>query len=239
VALAVTTRFLIDMRLGPRTLETAAQMLATVAGCCGSAMPLLLVDNHRPYPAAILQVFGQVKHRRRRGGRGPLKHKGLKPPPGLRVGVVVKVRDAASNLVAVKTKALFGRLKDIRRTIRKFKAGKGINTAHVERNNGTTRGHVGRLARKTRDLSRRGTPLRAALALWRDVYNWVYANWALDGLTPAMASGLTPEIWTMQRYITYPVHADQLQHQIWAEDQENLLRSALTPKQRRKALPTS
>jgi hypothetical protein len=239
VALAVTTRFLIDMRLGPRTLETAAQMLATVAGCCGPAMPLLLVDNHRPYPAAILQVFGQVKHRRRRGGRGPFKHKGLKPPPGLRVGVVVKVRDAASNLVAVKTKALFGRLKDIRHTIRKLKAGKQINTAHVERNNGTTRGHVGRLARKTRDLSRRRTPLRAGLALWRDVYNWVYPNWALNGLTPAMASGLTHEIWTMQRYVNHPVHVDQLQHQIWAEDQENLLRSALTPKNRRKALPTS
>ncbi|MDB5289998.1 MAG: hypothetical protein JWL69_1239 [Phycisphaerales bacterium] len=239
MALAVTSRFLLDVRLGPRTLETAALVPATVAGCCGGVMPLLLIDNHRPYPAAILQVFGQVKHRRRRHGHGRIKYKGLKPPPGLRVGVVVKVRDAASNLAAVKTKALFGRLKDIRRLIRKLKLGEGINTAHVERHNATTRGHVGRLARKTRDLSRRRTPLRWSLALWRDVYNWVYPHSALDGRTPAMATGLAQEVWTMRRYVSYPVHADELTHQIWAEEQENLLRSALTPKERRKALPIS
>lgn len=155
------------------------------------------------------------------------------------MGVVVKVRDAASNLVKVKTKALFGRLKDIRRLIKRLKLGEGINTAHVERSHGTTRGHVARLARKTRALSRRAEALRSALALWRDVYNWVRPHWALDGATPAMAIGLAQEVWTMRRYVTYPVHADELRHQIWAQEQEDLLRSALTPKERRKALPVS
>lgn len=237
--MALPSRFLIDLRLGPRTLETAAQMLAVVAACCGRMMPLLLIDNHRPYPAAILQVFGLVKHRRRRRGRGRLRQRGLKPPPGLRVGVVVKVRDAASNLVAVKTRALFGRLKDIRRLIRKLKLGKGINTSHVERHNGTTRGHVGRLARRTRDVSHRRTPLRWSVALWRDVYNWVYAHQALAGATPAMAIGLAQEIWTMRQYVNYPVHADELRHLIWDEEQENRLRSALITGNTREPLPTS
>jgi IS1 family transposase len=239
VALAATTRFVIDMRLGPRTLETAAAMLAMVAGCCRSRMPLLLIDSHRPYPAAILQVFGRVRHGRRRRRRGRLKHKRLAPPPGLMVGVVEKVRDAAGNLLKVRTKALFGKLKDIRQRIKKLKLGKGINTAHVERHNGTTRGHLARLGRKTRNVSRRRRPLRAALALWRDVYNWVNPHGALSGATPAMAMGLTPEIWTMQRYVNYPVHADDLLHRIWAQEQEDLLRSALTNEKRRKTLPTS
>ena len=153
----MTTRFALVMMLGPRTMESAVAMLGKVAGCCGRKMPLLLMDAHLPYPAAILQVFGQVKHRRRRkgAGRGRLKHKKLKPPPGLLAGVVDKVRDATGNLLRVKTRALFGRLKDIRRRIKKFKLGVGINTAHVERFNGTMRGRLARLARKTRDVSRR------------------------------------------------------------------------------------
>jgi len=241
VALEATTRFALVMMLGPRTMESAVQMLGQVAGCCRQKMPLLLMDAHRPYPAAILQVFGQVMHRRRRKGqgRGRLKHKGLKPPPGLMAGVVDKVRDAAGNLLGVKTRALFGRLKDIRRRIKKFKLGAGINTAHVERFNGTARGRLARLARKTRDVSRRGTPLREALALCRDIYNWVHPHGALDGATPAMAMGLATEVWTMRRYVMNPVHAAAWQRAIWAEEQEIRIRSALDVQNGLKVLPTS
>ena len=241
MALEVTTRFALVMMLGPRTMESAVQMLGQVAGCCRGKMPLLLMDAHRPYPAAILQVFGQVMHRRRRKGhgRGRLKQKRLKPPPGLMAGVVDKVRDAAGNLLGVKTHALFGRLKDIRRRIKKFKLGAGINTAHVERFNGTARGRLARLARKTRDVSRRGTPLREALALCRDIYNWVHPHGALDGATPAMAMGLATEVWTMQRYVMNPVHAAPWQRAIWAEEQEIRIRSALDVQNGLKVLPTS
>ena len=229
------------MALGPRTLESAVSMLGVVAGCCRGTLPLLLMDAHRPYPSAILQVFGEVQHRRRRrrGGRGRFKHKRLKPPRGLLAGVVDKVHDAAGNLLRVKTRVLFGRRKDICRKIKKHKLGQGINTAHVERFNGTARGRLARLARRTRALSRRGTPLRAALGLCRDAYNWMAPHRSLQGRTPAMAIGLAQEIWTMQRYVTYPVHADDLQHAIWIEEQEKRIRSALNPQKARKPVPTS
>jgi hypothetical protein len=229
------------MALGPRTLESAVSMLGVVAGCCGEQLPLLLMDAHRPYPSAILQVFGEVQHRRRRrrGGRGRFKHNRLKPPRGLLAGVVDKVHDAAGNLLRVKTRALFGRRKDICRKIKKHKLGQGINTAHVERFNGTARGRLARLARKTRALSRRGTPLRAALGLCRDAYNWVHPHRSLQDQTPAMAIGLAQETWTMQRYVTYPVHADDLQHAIWIEEQENRIRPALNNQKARKRMPTS
>jgi hypothetical protein len=241
VALEVKTRFVLVMMLGARTMESAVQMLGQVAGCCRKKMPLLLMDAHRPYPAAILQVFGEVRHRRRRksGGRGPRKHKGLKPPPGLLAGVVDKVRDAAGNLLGVRTHALFGRLKDIRRRIKKLKLGEGINTAHVERFNGTARGRLARLARKTRDVSRRGTPMRAALALCRDIYNWVHPHGALDGATPAMAMGLATEVWTRRQYVIYPVHAAEWQRAIWDEEQEKRIRSALDGQKGLKVLPIS
>jgi hypothetical protein len=125
--LEATTRFALVMALGPRTLESAVSMLGVVAGCCcPEKLPLLLMDAHRPYPSAILQVFGEVQHRRRRrrrggqGGRGRFKHKRLKPPRGLLAGVVDKVHDAAGNLLRVKTRVLFGRRKDICRKIKKL-----------------------------------------------------------------------------------------------------------------------
>src|ERR1035437_4610571 len=95
-----------------------------------------------------------------------------------------------------------------------------LTTAHVERFNGTARGRLARLVRRTRALSRRGTPLRAALGLCRDVYNWVHPHQSLEGRTSAMAIDLAQETWTMQRYVTDPVHADDLQHAIWIEEQE-------------------
>jgi hypothetical protein len=241
VALEVTTRFALVMMLGPRTLESAVEMLGQVAGCCKNKMPLLLMDAHLPYPAAILQVFGQVKHRRRRKspGRGKLKLKGLKPPPGMMAGVVDKVHDEAGNLLRVKSHVLFGRLKDIRRLVKKLKLGVDINTAHVERFNGTARGRLARLARKTRDLSRRRTPLREALALCRDVYNWVHPHAALNGATPAMAIGLATELWTMDRYALYPVHAAAWQRAIWSEEQKKRIRSPLHGQKTFKGVPTS
>ncbi len=64
----VVSRFVIDVRIGPRDLTTAAELVASVALCLpvGAAPPLMLVDNHLPYPSALLQFFGEVLHRRRK-----------------------------------------------------------------------------------------------------------------------------------------------------------------------------
>jgi len=232
---------MVELFLGPRTLESAAKLLASVAACCvGGSLPLLLVDNHSPYPAAILQVFGVPKHRRRRGPtKRRRKQPQLKAPPGLLVGVVVKIRDATGNLLRVRTKALFGRLKDIRRLIRKLHIGQDINTAHIERVNGTIRGHVARLGRRTRNGSRRRRPLQWALWLFRDLYNWVRVHGSLNGRTPAMALGLAQEPWSVRCYVRHPVHVSDLERQLWAEQRESLLTSALDARKRKKLLPTS
>jgi hypothetical protein len=150
-----TARFLIDLRIGPRTLEMALALVSSVALCCAAQAPLtILADDHRPYPQAILRIFGVMRHRRRRHGRGRRKHSDLKPPPGLLVGIVSKLRDATGNLVRVRRRRLFGRLKDIRRSIQQLGLGHDINTAHIERINGTMRTQQTRLARRTRNVSR-------------------------------------------------------------------------------------
>jgi len=230
----------IDLRVGPRTLESAAALSASVAACCnGNPAPLLLIDDHLPYPSAILQVFGLVKHCRRRRGRGRRKHPRLKPPPGLLVGVVHKVRDATGNLVGVHTRALFGRLRDIRQRIRDLGIGQEINTSYIERLNGTLRGQQTRLARRTRNGSRLTEALQWALWLWRDLYNWTRCHGSLNGRSPAAALGLAEDVWSVRQYVSYPVHVSDLQRDIWAEQRQELLTSALTAKKHKETLPTS
>lgn len=215
-------------------------MVASVAVCCRGKLPLLLMDEHLPYPTAILQVFGQIKHRRRRRqGRGRKRKPTLKPPPGLLVGVVKKLRDAKGNLLEVTSYALFGRLKDIERRIRRLRIGRKINTSHLERLNGTLRGQQTRLARRTRNGSRLSCALQWALWLWRDLYNWTRVHGSLRGRTPAMVLGLTQHVWSVLEYTRYPTHVSDLQRQQWAEQRNKALESPLDVYQRKKALPIS
>jgi hypothetical protein len=240
VALAVSARFVLDLRVGRRTLEMAAEMAARVAAACKYAQSLLvLIDNHLPYPAALLQVFGRVLHGRRRGGRGRRKHPRLKPPPGLLAGVVEKVRDAAGKVVQVRARKLFGRLRDVRRRLRQLQLGREVNTAHVERINGTTRTQQARLTRRTRCVSRLEAALQWSLWVWRDLYHWTRVHGSLHGRTPAMALGLAERPWSVQQYVEYPVHVSDLQRGLWAEERQELLKSALDDGKPKKPLPKS
>jgi hypothetical protein len=215
--------------------------VASVAVCGPAAgrPPRRLIDDHLPYPAAILPVFGQVLHRRRRRGRGRRKYPALKPPPGLLVGVVRKLRDAKGNLLGVRTRARFGRMKAIRRRIVQLRLGRRINTSYVERFNGTLRGHQARLARRTQAVSRGEGPLQWGLWVFRDLYHWVWVHGALRGRTPAMAMRRTDHIGTVWDDIRYPVPVDDLKREIWAEERQEVLTSALERKKPRKTLPTS
>ena len=77
------------------------------------------------------------------------------------------------------------------------------------------------------------------LWVFRDLYNWVWVHGALRGRTPAMAMRLTDHIGTVLDYIRYPVHVDDLKREIWAEERQEVLTSALERKKPRKTLPTS
>lgn len=178
-------------------LATAAELVASVAPCvpAGAAPPLLLVDNHLPYPSVLLQVFGEVLQRRRKRRRGRRKHAALKPPAGLLAGVVHKVREAAGNVEKVRATALFGRLMAIQARMVALEIGMTVNTSHLERLIGTMRCQQARLARRPRCVSRGERRLQWSLWLWRELYNWVRVRGSLEGRTPAMATGLSVGVW--------------------------------------------
>jgi hypothetical protein len=243
VALASESRFVLDLRVGPRTKEEAVQLVASVGLCGQSATkgpaPLFLVDDHLPYPSAILEVFGKIQYGRRRGGRGRRKHPRLKPTEGMLAGVVKKVRDATGNLLGVKTRALFGSKKAVVARVKELGLGETINTAHVERINGTMRCQQARLTRRTRTISRRTRFLQWSLWLWRDLYNWVRPHRSLNEQTPAVAQGLADRIWSVWKYVCRPVHVCGLMRDIWAESRKTVVTSALEAKNCLVTVPTS
>ena len=234
------SRFLLESIIGPRTLDTALQLTASVAIYAkDKSPPLILIDDHLPYPKALLQVFGQIKHGRRKNARGRFKHPRLKPSVDLQVGVVKKLRDPRGNLLKVSSKALFGKKKAIEKRIRTLGIGCKINTSHMERLNGTIRGQQARLARRTRSGSHLERMLQYSIWLWRDLYNWTRVHYSLLDETPAMALGLTSEVWTVRKYIVYPVHVSMLQRLDWAEQRNRVLESAIDVYKRKIALPIS
>ena len=234
------SRFLLESTIGPRTLDTAMQLTASVALYSKDKdPPLILVDDHLPYPQAILQVFGDIKHRRRKHGRGRLKYPRLKPPADLQVGVVKKLRDDKGHLLKVSSKALFGKKTDIVKRIQKLGVGQKINTSHMERLNGTIRGQQARLIRRTHAGSHLQEMLQYSIWLWRDLYNWTRVHYSLLDETPAMALGLAEDVWSVLNYILYPVHVNDLQRRDWAEQRNSVLESAVDVYKRNKALPIS
>jgi hypothetical protein len=236
----VKSRFLLESIIGPRTLDTALQLTASVALYSKDKdPPLILVDDHLPYPQAILQVFGDIKHRRRKHGRGRLKYPRLKPPADLRVGAVKKLRDDKGHLLKVSSKALFGKKTDIVKRIQKLGVGQKINTSHMERLNGTIRGQQARLIRRTHAGSHLQEMLQYSIWLWRDLYNWTRVHYSLLDETPAMALGLAEDVWSVLNYILYPVHVNDLQRRDWAEQRNSVLESAVDVYKRNKALPIS
>lgn len=153
--------------------------------------------------------------------------------------MVIKIRNAAGDVVKVQSRALFGRLGAIKRRIVALGIGTTVNTSHLERLNGTMRCQQSRLARRPRCVSRDGRRLEWSLWLWRDLYNWVRVHASLGGRTPAMVQGLTARVWSVLDYVRYPVHVDALTRAIWAEQRQTALTSALDRYEARKTVPSS
>lgn len=226
--------------MGPRSLEMARELLASVAENCQPGKPLLLeADEHRPYPQAMLDIFGVTRFRRRKRGRGRFKYPDSKPAPGLMIGILHKNRDDAGRLVGIKPKRLCGRLKDIKRCLKRNRIGCQINTAHLERLNGTIRGQQARLARRTRNRTMKVDQLQNAVSLWRDIYHWTRPHISLRNRTPAMAMDLAARLWSVSEYVWHPVHVGEFQRMLWRERHELLLAEGLYHQKHRKPLPIS
>lgn len=82
-----------------------------------------------------------------------------------------------------------------------------ISTSHCERMNGSIRNFCKRMGRLTYCFSKRWDNHRAALAMFFCHYNYCRKHKSLKGHTPAMAHGLTSQVWSVREMLVNVVRS--------------------------------
>jgi hypothetical protein len=78
-----------------------------------------------------------------------------------------------------------------------------INTAFIERLNGSFRAYLAPLVRRTHGLARTQPTITAAVFLFGCVYNFCRVHATLKQTTPAMAAHLTDHVWSVSELLWY------------------------------------
>ena len=198
-ALAMGRWLLLWVAFGPRSQDTAAALSAQVIART-RALPLFLTDGWKAYTAALLQGVGGVYRRRRRGTVGRQPKPRLVAPKHLFYAQVIKVRNPAGPVVEVSRRVVFGGPRRLVKQVRLRPRGTTLQTAFMDRWDGTLRGLVAPLRRRTRCLSWSRSRPRGKVWLMVSLYNFVLPHKSLrqgrTPRTPAMAIGLTDQVWS-------------------------------------------
>jgi transposase-like protein/IS1 family transposase len=196
-----------------RDRSLADRLLTQVRACCQPLRALLIcTDGWKAYPGSIRRAFREkVKET---AGRGRAC---LRVWPQLCIGVVIK-RTEKKRVVDITRKMVQGTLEQAQVLLAASCGGTLLNTAFIERLNGTMRQRLASLTRKCRHAARRLAALESGMWLLGCTYNlcWPHhelsrrATKAHEGrrevlLTPARASGLTDHIWSIQELLSYRV----------------------------------
>lgn len=155
---------------------------------------LFAVDGFAAYPKAIRNIFHTKCYTGRQGRPRHL------PWPNLHIVQVIKSR-SGKTLKEVTRKLVYGNLQQAYEIIHQTQVGLGqINTAFIERLNGTFRSRMPSFARRTRHAARTPTRLEREMFWSGAVYNFCTVHSTVQG-TPAMAAGLTETVWSVEQLL--------------------------------------
>ena len=217
-AIDAESKLAISLIPGKRTEENTKALVADLRQRSRDNRPpkLVTTDNYKPYKAALLEIFGHLQRPPRRFPCGRKPKALIVPGPNLRYAVVQKTREKG-RVVKVERWVEFGDEKEINAILEASTVSKKINTAYIERYNGTDRHLNSRKARKTYRFSKKLRMHEAMSFLTLFVYNFLRAHRSLRlpappggrrkflPRTPAMAAGLTDHIWTTREILSIPV----------------------------------
>jgi hypothetical protein len=198
---------------GKRTAENTEALVAEFRRRTGGRlMGLMTSDDYPAYETAILHAYGRTITPPRTGKRGRPRAPYQVPPPGLTYATVTKRREKG-RVVKIGTRIVFGTIAAVLAALAISKVSRAINTAFVERENGTDRHRNARKARKSYRFSKDWRYHEAVTFLSLYCYNFC---WPVRTLTtadaegrrvkrsPAMAAGLTDHIWSMAEWLSRP-----------------------------------
>jgi hypothetical protein len=208
--------------VGDRTLAMAQAVLHQIAqllapGC----MPLFLSDGNPNYLPAIVSHFGHWVQLPQRQARGPAPKPRWMPLPELLYAQVVKTM-RRRRIVEVKRHVVVGTQAAVDQVL--GACGWQINTSLVERLNLSLRQRVVAIRRRSASPCKSGDGLNHQLVLFQVYHNFVLPHASLrqplplpeatNGTgsarkwrprTPAMAAGLTDQVWSLQEVLRFRV----------------------------------
>jgi len=212
------SKLLVVIDVGARTLALAQCVVHQVAQrLAPDCIPMFLSDGFREYLPAILGHFGVWVSLERPQDKGPMPKPRWMPLPQLLYAQVVKSY-RRRRLVGMKHRVVFGTMERVKPMLSAW--GWQINTAFVERLNLDLRQRVAAIGRRVNTLCKGEDGMRQQLALLQSYHNFGLPHASLrvplaepappNGTgsakqwrpcTPAMAAGLTDQVWSLREVL--------------------------------------
>ena len=202
MALMVSTRLWLGAATSPLRDRNLIRELAALVWRCAIMAPLLVVsDGLASYPTAFARQFRTIQ-----GGTGG---RGRRIAwPDLVIAQVVK-QYQGYGVTGTLHRLVQGSVEMFLTLLWQTAHCCVLNTAFIERFNGTMRSRLSGLARRTHGYARHHGKLHTSVYLMGTVYNFCTFHTSLrtpsQQRTPAMAAGITTERWTLLRLLTYRV----------------------------------
>lgn len=212
MAMMVSTRLWLGGVISPHRDKALIQSLADKVRAMALCRPVLVaVDGLPSYVKAFQRAFRSKLPRHGQSGRCQWRLWSE-----LALVQVVKTRTAGS--LKVVRRIVQGGAEQISDLIQSSQGQGGINTAFIERLNGTFRQRLNVLARRTRTLARQPQTLQAGMYVVGCLYNFctyhqsLRVAYALSECsqrwlqrTPAIAAGLTDHRWSIEELFRFKV----------------------------------
>ena len=213
VALDPEHRLVVSVVPGKRTADNVEQVVQDFKQRTGGqSMNLITSDEYPAYKPAILNAYGQQVVPPRTGKPGRPQAPYTVAPPELRYATVHKTREKG-RVVKVDFRVVFGTAVAVLAALAQSRVSKTINTAFIERQNGTDRNRNARKVRKSYCFSKNWDVHAAVTYFTLYSYNFCWpvrtlrvraADGGWQQRTPAMAAGLANHIWTLSEWLTFP-----------------------------------
>jgi hypothetical protein len=183
------------------------RLFLQVRACCSLVHSLLVcTDGFAASPKSIMRAFREKV--KKKSGRGRCC---LEVWPDLCIATVIK-RTQKKRVVEITRKRSRGVLEKAQDLLLLTHGGSELNTAFIERLNGTFRERLASLTRKCRHAAARLETLEKGVYLIGCTYNFCFPHQQLSKsfhfgcpTTPAMAAGLTDHIWSIRELVWYKI----------------------------------
>jgi hypothetical protein len=213
VALDAESRLVLSVVPGRQSADHSLALAEDVAARTGGQpLDLFTSDENPAYAWALREVYGEWRQPQRQGTRGRHPKPVKVPPEGLTYATAHKTREN-NRVVKVEARVVYGSVEAVQAALDNSSVSDAVNTAYVERHNGTDRNRNARKVRKTYCFSKDWEVHEAVTYFTMYSYNFCWPVRTLRQKvgrkryrqrTPAMAAGLTDHMWSLREWLTYP-----------------------------------